>query len=34
MEADHINPRHSGWKTIDENCQMLCKPCNRIKSGI
>jgi len=33
MEPDHINPWHSGGKTSDENCQMLCKPCNRKKSG-
>jgi hypothetical protein len=34
MEADHINPWHEGGKTISENCQMLCKQCNRNKSGI
>jgi len=34
MEADHINPWHGGGKTNAENCQMLCKPDNRIKSGI
>jgi len=34
MEADHIDPFHSGGKTIAENCQMLCKHHNRIKSGI
>lgn len=33
MEADHIDPWHSGGKTIAENCQMLCKPDNRRKSG-
>ena len=33
MEADHITPWHSGGKTIQENCQMLCKDCNRRKSG-
>lgn len=33
MEADHINPWHLGGKTSAENCQMLCKPCNRKKSG-
>lgn len=33
MEADHIEPWHSGGKTIADNCQMLCKHCNRIKSG-
>ena len=34
MEADHITPWHEGGKTISENCQMLCKQDNRIKSGI
>lgn len=33
MEADHITPRHAGGKTTIENCQMLCKNCNRTKSG-
>ena len=33
MEADHITPWHDGGKTIAENCQMLCKQDNRIKSG-
>ena len=33
MEADHIMPWHLGGKTIPENCQMLCKTCNREKSG-
>jgi hypothetical protein len=33
MEADHITPWHEGGKTIEENCQMLCKNCNRRKSG-
>jgi len=33
MEADHIQPWHEGGKTIAENCQMLCKPCNRAKAG-
>jgi len=33
MEADHIKPWHEGGKTIAENCQMLCKEDNRIKSG-
>ena len=33
MEADHIEPWHSGGKTIPDNCQMLCKNCNRKKSG-
>lgn len=34
MEGDHITPWHSGGKTDAQNCQMLCKECNRRKSGI
>lgn len=34
MEGDHVTPWHAGGKTIAENCQMLCKECNRRKSGI
>lgn len=34
MEADHITPWHEGGKSIAENCQMLCKLDNRLKSGI
>jgi Protein of unknown function DUF262/HNH endonuclease len=33
MEADHIKPWSKGGKTIASNCQLLCKPHNRIKSG-
>ena len=33
MEADHITPWHEGGKTVPENCQMLCKDCNRRKAG-
>lgn len=33
MEADHINPWSKNGKTVYENCQMLCKQDNRIKSG-
>ena len=33
-EADHITPWHEGGKTTSENCQILCKQDNRIKSGI
>lgn len=32
MEADHITPRSQGGKTNAENCQMLCRECNRRKS--
>ena len=33
MEADHITPWIEGGKTDEDNCQMLCKPCNRRKSA-
>ncbi len=33
MEADHITPWSEGGKTNEENCQMLCKKCNREKSS-
>ena len=33
MEADHITPWSKGGHTVIENCQMLCKECNRRKSG-
>jgi len=33
MEADHIDPWSKGGKTIEENCQLLCKKDNRRKSG-
>ena len=33
MEGDHITPWSDGGKTTKENCQMLCKDCNRRKSG-
>lgn len=33
MEADHITPWHEGGRTVSENCQMLCRECNRRKSG-
>lgn len=32
MEGDHIKPWVKGGKTVAENCQMLCKPCN-LKKG-
>ena len=32
MEADHITPWSEGGKTNIENCQMLCRECNRRKS--
>ena len=33
MEGDHITPWHESGKTDEDNCQMLCKNCNRRKSG-
>ena len=33
MEADHIKPWVEGGKTSEDNCQMLCKQCNREKSS-
>lgn len=33
MEADHITPWSAGGHTVIENCQMLCKDCNRRKGG-
>lgn len=32
MEADHITPWSQGGKTTMDNCQLLCKNCNRRKS--
>lgn len=33
MEADHIIPWSKGGKTVEENCRMLCRKCNRKKSN-
>jgi len=33
MQADHINPWSDGGKTTADNCQMLCKHDNRVKSN-
>jgi len=32
MEGDHIIPWSKGGRTVVENCQMLCRECNRHKS--
>jgi hypothetical protein len=32
MEADHKKPWSKGGKTESNNCEMLCKNCNRTKS--
>lgn len=33
MEGDHITPWCEGGRTVIENCQMLCRECNRRKSS-
>ncbi len=33
MEGDHIDPWSVGGKTVPENCQMLCRTCNRRKGA-
>lgn len=33
MEGDHITPWHDGGRTVIENCQMLCRDCNRRKGA-
>lgn len=33
MEADHITPWADGGKTVQENCQALCRDCNRRKGA-
>ena len=33
MEADHITPWSESGKTTADNCQMLCRDCNRRKSN-
>ena len=33
MEADHIIPWSKGGHTTADNCQMLCKNCNRMKGN-
>ena len=33
MEGDHITPWREGGRTIVENCQMLCRECNRRKGS-
>ncbi len=33
MEGDHITPWCEGGRTVEENCQMLCRDCNRRKSS-
>lgn len=32
-EADHIKPFREGGRTTTDNCQILCRDCNRRKSG-
>lgn len=33
MEADHITPWKEGGTTVADNCQMLCRTCNRMKGA-
>ena len=33
MEGDHIIPWSKGGRTTPDNCQMLCRDCNRRKAG-
>ena len=33
MEGDHITPWCEGGRTVVENCQMLCRECNRRKGS-
>ena len=33
MEGDHITPWREGGRTVVENCQMLCRECNRRKGS-
>lgn len=33
MAGDHITPWSQGGKTVPENCQMLCVPCNSSKGA-
>ena len=33
MEGDHITPWREGGRTVVENCQMLCRECNRRKGA-
>lgn len=33
MEGDHITPWREGGRTVADNCQMLCRECNRRKGA-
>lgn len=33
MQGDHILAWSQNGKTIEANCQMLCRPCNASKGG-
>lgn len=33
MEGDHITPWRDGGRTVMDNCQMLCRDCNRRKGA-
>ncbi|MCL2548327.1 MAG: DUF262 domain-containing protein [Symbiobacteriaceae bacterium] len=34
MEADHITPWSKGGRTVPDNCQLLCRDCNRRKGNV
>ena len=33
MEGDHVTPWSAGGKTTSDDCQLLCKACNRYKGA-
>lgn len=33
MHGDHIVPWSKGGRTVDDNCQMLCRKCNWSKGA-
>ena len=33
VEDNHITPWREGGRTVAENCQMLCRECNRRKGA-
>ena len=33
LEVDHIVPKTKGGQDVDENLQLLCCYCNRVKGG-
>ncbi|WOV93609.1 MAG: HNH endonuclease signature motif containing protein [Candidatus Nitrosoabyssus spongiisocia] len=33
LEVDHVKPKSRGGRDVDDNLQLLCGSCNRIKGG-